>query len=344
VVRVNVGETFFDLRDGEGVTTTASVLNTAGERRIKISYGDFFTFFYVLVEAPEELTLSILKTPYKTEYMIGDTIDLTGLVVRIYENGQYFDLLDGEGVTTTASVLNTAGERRIRISYGDVSDVFYVFVEAPQELTIELLETPDKTEYLVGETLDLTGLIVRVYQNGGYFDLVNGEGITVSASVLNTAGERRIRISYGEAFTFFYVTVREAPLVDVDVRGAMKYVVEGRTVTVTEKTDCVVGYLKNGAYVAVEAINNGDETFSFVLPEGVNEAILAKRCDLNGDGGIDISDITSLLKFLAADASRQNEMVSSLEVLSFLLNVDGDNADSVDISDVTELLKVLAGE
>ena len=186
-------------------------------------YGEAYQIYTLTVQAPDEISLELIEEPNKTSYMIGDTIDLTGLHVRICVNDEYFDSYNGEGLTTTASVLNTAGERRIKISYGDAFTFFYVIVEAPVETMIEVFEAPDKTEYQLGDTLDLTGLHVRVYENGSYFDSYNGEGLTTTASVLNTIGERRIKISYGDAFTFFYITVAERVAVkgDVDESGSV---------------------------------------------------------------------------------------------------------------------------
>jgi hypothetical protein len=90
-------------------------------------------------------------------------------------------------------------------------------------------------------------------------------------------------------------------------------------------------------------VKNSDGSYTFTAPAGVTEVTLTVYGDLNGDGSLDISDITSLLKFLAADTNVRDEMISSGQVLSFLLNVDGDETGAVDISDVTQLLKILAG-
>ena len=47
--------------------------------------------------------------------------------------------------------------------------------------SIEILQKPTKLEYTQGETLDLTGLRVRIYTADGYFDSEDGENLEISA-------------------------------------------------------------------------------------------------------------------------------------------------------------------
>ena len=75
---------------------------------------------------------------------------------------------------------------------------------------MELIEAPDKVEYTKGEKLELKGLKVRVIQaDGTQFESLNGDKLTIFDGPLDNVGERKIKISYGDAFTFFYVTVKE---------------------------------------------------------------------------------------------------------------------------------------
>jgi len=102
------------------------------------------------------------------------------------------------------------GERKIKISYGEAFTFFYVNVQAPGEDSVELIEAPDKVEYTKGEKLELKGLKVRVIQaDGTQFESLNGDKLTIFDGPLDNVGERKIKISYGDAFTFFYVTVKE---------------------------------------------------------------------------------------------------------------------------------------
>lgn len=76
---------------------------------------------------------------------------------------------------------------------------------------VEILSAPDKVIYNSGESLDLTGLKVRIWTSDGYFDSVNGDKLKITKDPLITLGEQKIKVAYGDAFDFFIVTVKEAP-------------------------------------------------------------------------------------------------------------------------------------
>ena len=135
---------------------------------------------------------------------------MTGLWVRIYTPDGFIDSRNGEKLTYFQDELLNMGERKIKISYGEAFTFFFVNVDAPGEDSVELLEVPDKVEYTKGEKLDLKGLKVRVIKaDGTHFESLNGDKLTIFDGPLDNVGERKIKVSYGEAFTFFYVTVNE---------------------------------------------------------------------------------------------------------------------------------------
>lgn len=77
--------------------------------------------------------------------------------------------------------------------------------------TIEILSAPDKVVYTSGESLDLTGLKVRIWTSDGYIDSVNGDKLEITKNPLITVGEQKIKVAYGDAFDIFIVTVKAAP-------------------------------------------------------------------------------------------------------------------------------------
>jgi hypothetical protein len=84
-------------------------------------------------------------------------------------------------------------------------------VEDGAETALELVSPPDKLEYSVGETLDMTGLKVLIYENGKTVESLNGDKLTYSTKPLETLSERKIQLTYKDAMEIFYVTVKEAP-------------------------------------------------------------------------------------------------------------------------------------
>lgn len=95
--------------------------------------------------------------------------------------------------------------------YATTAEFEFYINEADDYCELEIMNEPDKWEYVSGETLDLTGLWVRIWTSDGYKDSYDGEGLTYTKNPLVTVGDQKIKVSYGEAFVIFMVVVEPAP-------------------------------------------------------------------------------------------------------------------------------------
>ena len=80
------------------------------------------------------------------------------------------------------------------------------------EPTLESISTegPEKTEYAIGEELDLTGLKVTAHYSDGSSEEIAAEECEISGFDSGTAGEKVVTVSYGEKTTEFTVVVNES--------------------------------------------------------------------------------------------------------------------------------------
>lgn len=76
---------------------------------------------------------------------------------------------------------------------------------------LDVMEAPAKQVYQIGETLDLTGLRVKIQNpDGTVIESKDGEGLTVPTEPFTEAGEQVIKAAYGDSFVTFRVKVEEA--------------------------------------------------------------------------------------------------------------------------------------
>ncbi len=145
----------------------------SGTRKITINYGTASTYFYVNVEnEKEECSFVIDELPIKTDYILGEELDLTGAKVsgfftdgeQLFEfkNADLQELIDDGTVTIdTDDFYNygqKSGPRSIDIWYFNRYTSFSVNVIDPYEgYCMDLISPPDKLTYNLGEELDLTG-------------------------------------------------------------------------------------------------------------------------------------------------------------------------------------------
>ena len=152
-----------------------------------------------------------MSGPTKTQYEIGDELDLTGLVVTAhYSDGSEAAVEDYEVSGFDSS---TAGEKTITVTYQDKTTTFTVNVkEAAPVVTLESITVsgPTKTEYEIGDELDLTGLVVTAHYSDGNEKVLSAGDYEVSGFDSSTAGEKTITVSYQGKTAAFTVNVKEA--------------------------------------------------------------------------------------------------------------------------------------
>lgn len=157
-----------------------------GAQTVTIQYGGKHTStFEVFVEIPKINSIGLKSFPNKTDYIIGDRLDMTGAIITVFmENGTDVDIVvDNSIVTGTSARLdvnkeftNTGERLELNIGYGSKTIPFYVNVAAATLTAVEIVEWPTKTSYYLGETkFDPAGLKLNYTYNNGKTETVNAE-------------------------------------------------------------------------------------------------------------------------------------------------------------------------
>ena len=202
------------------VSKTVSYIMTVGENA---------PFAFV-----KEDSLYIESWPKKTEYYLHDTLDTTGMKVvvtayklakvngneKTYEPFEY-DITDLCSVTPTyftqddvaiSCVVSCTLPVDTDGTLKTLTGTFRVtFKEAdPNTVTgMELLSAPTKLTYTKGESLNTSGLTLRLKKYSGATEDIT-KGFTCEPTVLDTVGTQTITVKYGEKTVTFDVTVTEA--------------------------------------------------------------------------------------------------------------------------------------
>ena len=107
---------------------------------------------------------------------------------------------------------STAGEKTITVTYQDKTAAFTVNVkEAAPVVTLESITVtgPNKTEYEIGDELDLTGLMVTAHYSDGNEKVLSAGDYEVSGFDSSTAGEKTVTVTYQGETVSFKITVKE---------------------------------------------------------------------------------------------------------------------------------------
>lgn len=183
--------------------------------------------FEIKAPEPAEPVLEeiVVKEPCRTNYTEGETLDPAGLVLELkYSDGStaaaaYTEETAADFTFTPALDQQlTTGDTEVTVEYAGKTTAFNINVQ-PAAVTIasvEVAAAPDKTEYTEGETLDPTGLVLRVIYSDGSDGTIgyNAETadwfeFTPALGTALTADIKEVAVTYQHHTANFAVTVNE---------------------------------------------------------------------------------------------------------------------------------------
>ncbi len=163
------------------------------------------TFYEVL----EEISLTLISLPDKTEYSLGETIDLTGLRIRIVTDGEESESKNGSFLIYSKDPLTEEGNQEFWVGYENAKISFPITVGASEDqvLGLRLDVLPSKTSYEIGESPDLSGMVLSIITDKGTKTAENLDDLEVTPEVFSESGKVRVTVSYGQESVSFEVTV-----------------------------------------------------------------------------------------------------------------------------------------
>lgn len=154
---------------------------------------------------------SIASQPDKTEYNIGDSLDPAGMTFTVLYSDGTSSVIGAENVMFSQNQFTTAGRKLIVANYAGLKATFYVQVSDGILTSLSVLTMPEKIQYLVGDELDLTGLVLTAEFDNGLTKQVT-EGYSAECD-LSSVGNKTVSVSYTQnGFTVtasFEITVAE---------------------------------------------------------------------------------------------------------------------------------------
>ena len=182
--------------------------------------------------------LEVTHTPTKIRYFVGEVFDSTGLIITAYYNDNTSEQVTG--YTLSSPDMSAYGSKTVTVTFDEKTVDFSILIV---DITgIEIKTPPTKQEYLVGDTLDSTGLTVLVKYTDGTSETI-ASGFTVSDLDSSSIGEKEITVTYKNHTATFKVLVYELQGIRITHYPEKTYYRVGETfdptglVVVTMRTD-----------------------------------------------------------------------------------------------------------
>ncbi len=192
---------------GFTISPSTAVYTGANAQNVLVSYNGATVAYSIQVRSAADRirSVAVLNLPNKTSYVVGDTLDTTGLVLRVFSvEGNYMDISHNYECSPTR--LSQAGNQTITVTVGNKTTSFSVTVQEDYRvLDISLVSLPANRSYRVGDSISTAGLALQVHTNRGYETVTNG--FTYTPRVATAAGTQTITVLYGGQSATFTIDV-----------------------------------------------------------------------------------------------------------------------------------------
>ena len=182
-----------------GFTCDPTYMDRVGTKTINVYYNGYYTSFNVSVREKVVISdVSVYKLPEKLNYNIGESLDTTGMSLRVnYSDGD--SSIYDNGFTCSPTSFQTEGSQTVTVTYEGKTTSFNVNVQDPTKTTgITIDSLPTKLEYNVGDQLDVSGLRIKVSSKGGseVVEALNNSKFSYAPVILNTEGQQLVTVTY----------------------------------------------------------------------------------------------------------------------------------------------------
>lgn len=188
-------------------------LEHAGKQTVTVHYGSFTSIYTIEVIAKETerlvVGLELDTSAVRKEFDVGEPFECGGLIVRAKYDSEPLEA-EVYDYTVDEPDMTKEGERSIAVRFGGFVEFYEIAVRAAKErklLGIDLDLDSVKTDFLVGEPFDSTGLrVILRYENEP--DEVTSD-FTVEAPELTEKGMYNVTVRYGELTQTYPIFVAE---------------------------------------------------------------------------------------------------------------------------------------
>lgn len=179
----------------------------ANENAGKIRYKKFD----VATDRKSSVTsISLSAAPTKTNYFIGEPLDVTGGKVTVTRQAGPDEIIDLTANMVTGFDSETAGTKTLTITYQEKTTTFDITVSEVTLTKIEWKAEPTKKSYSVGESLDVTGgVITATYSDNSTKDITVTADMVSGFSSAAVAEQQALTVTYGTKTLIYNIEVTE---------------------------------------------------------------------------------------------------------------------------------------
>jgi len=243
-------------------------MDSIGSQTVTVTYEGKTTAFNITVQDKELVSISIKTQPSQKTFVEGAAFAVDGVITLHYNN----DATEDKNIAAAMCSgydMNKVGEQTVTITESGKTASYQITVNAKSAVSIVLKTPPEKTVYIEGQDLVLTGAVITAsYDNGTTAD-INVTADMISGYSKNTVGTQTVTVTYQGKTAAFDVTVNAKTLTGIalDASSAVTEYFEGTELDLT-------------GLVLIASYDNGttaNEAVTAAMVSGYDKAVLGDQ-------------------------------------------------------------------
>ena len=204
---------FYDNGTSEEISLTDDMINgydtnIVGKQTIIVTYQDKTATFDVNVIEKVITKIEMNSLPNKVNYLVDQKFEINGATIKVYYNDGSEEIVNVDSNMFNVPNMSKIGNQTIIVNYGGLTTSFEILINDKTLVNISVSTLPDKTEYIEGQGLDVTGgKLLLTYDNG------SSEIIDITLAMcsvdMSKPGQVNVSVTYNGFTVTYPILIKE---------------------------------------------------------------------------------------------------------------------------------------
>lgn len=204
---------FYDNGTSEEISLTDDMISgydtsLVGKQTITVTYKGETTTFDVNVIEKVITKIEMNSLPNKVNYLVDQKFEINGATIKVYYNDGSEEIVNVDSNMFNLPNMSKIGNQTIIVNYGGLTTSFEILINDKTLVNITISTLPDKTEYIEGQGLDVTGgKLLLTYDNG------SSEIIDITLAMcsvdMSKPGQINVSVTYNGFTVTYLILIKE---------------------------------------------------------------------------------------------------------------------------------------
>lgn len=202
-----------------GYTVDVKKLNVVGENLVTIKYNEKSCDFKVNVKKDKVISIKVNELPKKVNYYIGEQFNSNGLKISVIKDSGYKEVITNDFKLSIQEgyVFKNKGVFTVKVSYDDFTTKFDVNIHNLNDNVLNIVNLPNKTNYVVGEQFNSDGISVELVSSDAEHTEINDYKLSIeNGTILTDKGVVNVMVTYGEYSANFDIVIKKVISLEVN--------------------------------------------------------------------------------------------------------------------------------